>query len=294
MLFTKKEKYGEGYNKIVEKTKNTTKERYGVDNVFQLKSTKDKSYNSIIKKVKENNSDLSFIDIKPNNYVIQWKKGHSFDINRQNFFIRSKLNIKLCTVCNPLHSFIKSGMENDVLDFIKNNYNNSIIENDKIILEGKELDIYLPDLKLAFEFNGLYWDNELYKTSNYHKEKTDKCLSKEINLIQIYEDDWIFKKDIIKSIILNKLNKTPNVIFGRKTVIKEVDIKISKNFLDNNHLQSFVSASIRIGLFYENELVSLMTLGKLRKSMNLQPKENQYEMIRFCNKLNTTVVGGRI
>jgi len=74
----------------------------------------------------------------------------------------------------------------------------------------------LPDLKIAFEFNGLYWHNEEHKPNNYHLNKTELCEEKGIQLIHIWEDDWRYKQDIVKSMILNKLGKTPNKIYAQK------------------------------------------------------------------------------
>jgi len=78
-----------------------------------------------------------------------------------------------------------------------------------------------------------------------------------------------------------------NRIFGRKTKVKEIkDNYLIREFLNNNHLQGFAGSSIKLGLFHENELVSLMTFGKTRFS-----KKYEYEMIRFCNKKFISVVG---
>lgn len=65
-----------------------------------------------------------------------------------------------------------------------------------------------------------------------------------------------------------------------------------REFLIQNHIQGFVGSKYKIGLFYNNELVSLMTFGNLRKSLGQNKKEDHFELLRFCNKLNTSVVGG--
>ena len=84
-----------------------------------------------------------------------------------------------------------------------------------------------------------------------------------------------------------------NKIYARKCIIKELTPKISSEFLINNHIQGNVNASIKIGLYYNDELVSIMTFGKLRNVLGNKIKtENEYEMLRFCNKLNTQVMGG--
>jgi hypothetical protein len=145
---------------------------------------------------------------------------------------------------------------------------------------------------LAFDFNGVYWHNELYKDRKYHLNKTEFFEKNNIKLIHIYEDDWIHKQDIIKSRILNLLGKSEK-IYARKCKIEEInDNKLVKKFLENSHLQGHVGSKIKIGLFYNDELVSLMTFGNLRKSMGQKSSDRSYEMLRFCNKLNTNVIGG--
>jgi len=194
-----------------------------------------------------------------------------------------------CPKCNANFS----NVEKDFLKFIEKNYFGEVLVNVKNIINPYELDVYLPDLKLAFEFNGLYWHSEKFVHKNYHLDKTLKCElnDKEIHLIHIYEDDWTYKQDIVKSRILNLLGKSKK-IFARKTEIKEVSYKESREFLEKNHIQGNCISKIRLGLYYENELVSLMTFGKLRKCLGQQSKEGLYELLRFCNKINTSVVGG--
>jgi len=193
-----------------------------------------------------------------------------------------------CPKCNANFSNI----EKDFLEFIKENYGGVVFANVKDVIGPYELDVYLPDLKLAFEFNGLYWHSENFVHKNYHLDKTLKCeLNHNIHLIHIYEDDWIYKQKIVKSRILNLLCKSKK-IYARKCLLKDVSYKETKEFLERNHLQGNCISKIRLGLYYNDELVSLMSFGKLRRCLGQKNKENQYELLRFCNKLNTTVVGG--
>ena len=264
-------------NKII----NTNLERYGVTSTAKLNSVKEKQKETNFKQYKEKYKELNIIKIdNDNNYHICCEKGHEYIINSVNIYNRIKYNTELCLECNPIGNRY-SGLENLLFEFIRNNYNGEILRNTRI--ENKELDIYLPDIKLAFEFNGLYWHSELYRDNNYHKEKTDLCNKNDIRLYHIWEDDWIFKQDIVKSMILNKLGKTNNKLFARKCIIKIVDDNKSiKDFLNNNHIQGFVGSKIKLGLFHNDELVSLMTF----KNTN-----NDYELNRFCNLLNTSVIG---
>jgi len=70
--------------------------------------------------------------------------------------------------------------------------------NNRSVLNCLELDIYLPEYNVAIEFNGLYWHSELYKEKDYHLNKTLECKKKGVDLLHIFEDDWVFKQDIIK------------------------------------------------------------------------------------------------
>jgi len=286
---------------IVNKLKKNILKKYGVDNFFK---TKKFIQNQTIKKRNKYiiywsnilNVDKSKIIILNNNDVklIGLCDKHSeFIINKNNLYNRIvQYKINPCTKCNPIgeQSSIK---EKELLDFIKS-LNVNYIENDRKILNGKELDIYLPDNKIAIEFNGLYWHSDKFKDKNYHLNKTNLCEKQGVQLFHIFEDEWIYKKEIVKSIIKSKLGLIKNNFFARKTVVKEViDNKLIREFLNKNHIQGFVGSKIKLGLFYENELVSLMTFGKKRKFMNSKSKsEDDYELIRVCNKLNTNIVGG--
>ncbi len=164
-------------------------------------------------------------------------------------------------------------------------------QNDRKILKGLELDILIPTLKIAFEFNGLYFHSDRVKEDTYHKAKSELCKDKGVKLYHIFEDEWLHKKDIVKSKILNILGRTENKVYARKCEIKMVSSKDSTKFLKENHLQGSVNSKIKIGLYYKDELVSLMTLGALRKNLGRKSEEGSYEMVRFCNKLNTSVIG---
>ena len=67
--------------------------------------------------------------------------------------------------------------------------------------------------------------------------------------------------------------------------------RLCKKFLDKNHIQGGVNSKIKLGLYYNDELVSLMTFGFLRKSMGTTSVDGSYELLRFCNKLDTSVIG---
>ena len=306
---------------IKDKSKKTNLDKYGVEYIFNLDwvrnkadkvyfnkygvhlghMTKDMILKMNIKKkqkwideILEKNKNLKFIyiDLNKKLYYFECEYGHEFEIPFILLNVRNSSNTVICTKCNPIKKNV-SGLEIQLTNFIKENYNGKIIENSKRIIKPYELDVYLPDLKLGFEFNGLFWHCEYSKTDTYHVDKTNLCEQQGIYLIHVYEDDWMYKQEIVKSRILNLLGKTPNKIYARKCEIKEItDNKLISEFLENNHLQGFVGSQIKLGLLYNGELVSLMTFGSKRKFMKQSNVDNVYEMLRFCSKLNTSVIGG--
>tara|TARA_R110000851_G_scaffold104230_2_gene221760 strand:- start:2611 stop:4230 length:1620 start_codon:yes stop_codon:yes gene_type:complete len=179
-----------------------------------------------------------------------------------------------------------SKYENELKDFI-NSLDIKFDKNNRQIIKPFELDIYIPSKNIAIEFNGLYWHSEVYKSNEYHVNKTRLCEDNGIQLIHIFEDEWTNKKDIVKSRLKNILGLTTNKIYGRKCEIREVPTKDKTKFLNENHIQGAVGSKVNVGLYYEDELVSIMTFGK-RPVFN----DSEYELIRFCNKIDLTVVGG--
>jgi hypothetical protein len=193
--------------------------------------------------------------------------------------------------CNKCSNNGTSEFEKEVGLFMKEN-GIIIKNNDKTILNGKEIDILIPSHNVAIECNGLYWHSEEYIDKNYHLNKTELCEKQGIQLIHIFEDEWLFKKEIVKSRLLNILGLTTRKIYARKTEIIEVTNEEARDFLNINHIQGYSNSKIKLGLYYNNELVSLMTFGGLRKVMGQKQIEGSFELIRFCNQLNTTVIGG--
>lgn len=156
---------------------------------------------------------------------------------------------------------------------------------------GKELDIYIPDKKLAIEINGLYWhsyhpSSERVENKDKHIEKTLLARDRGIKLLHITDWEWTNKNNIVKGIIKSKLGLN-NRVFARNCELRVVKTTEEKKFLTEYHLQGYVASNLAVGLYYKNELVSLMSVGKTRFS-NLA----DYELLRYCTKTDLTIVGG--
>jgi hypothetical protein len=264
-----------------QKSRQTSLENWGEDNY--LKS----EYSRVNFNISKDPNYVKFLGNKINLMYCEFCK-NNFEIPSYIYNSRKKSNLEnVCTICNPI-SDSSSLKEKELLNFIQSIYNGQIIESyrDKL-----EIDIYLPEMNLGFEFNGLFWHSEEWKDRNYHLEKSEYFKEKEIRIIHIWEDDWNFKRKLVENQVKNQIGLTDNKVFARKCQVKQInDPKVAREFLDRNHIQGFVSSSLKIGLYYNEELVSIMTFDHLegRKRMN----SNSWNINRFCNKINTSVVGG--
>lgn len=167
--------------------------------------------------------------------------------------------------------------------------NVKVLSNYRSVIYPYELDIYLPDHNVAIEFNGLYWHSELQgKDKHYHNIKRELCESNGIRLIQVFEDEWYNKSDIVKSIIRNSIHQVDRRIFARKCKVESLDVTTARNFIDQYHIGGYHSCSIKLGLYHDDELISVMTFSKGNHSR----KGKGWEIDRYCSKAGIQVVGG--
>ena len=276
----------------LDKLKSTNLERYGSEFYIQTDEYKQKKYKLIFNNLLQNDKFSNIrpaFDLHEFNGVDDIK--YEFICNLCDYMFVSYLdngNIPRCPKCNK---HIPSKYEYEIEDYLKELIPNiKIIKNDRIILNGKEIDIYLPEYNIGIEFNGIYWHTEISgkKNSKYHLNKTNTAEKNGISLLHIFENEWILKKDIVKSVIKMKL-KLNNTFYGRNCIIKEVDSKTSNEFLNNNHLQGEDKSKIRIGLFNKksNELISIMTFCKSRYNKNYD-----WEISRYAIKTDISILGG--
>jgi hypothetical protein len=279
----------------------TSLEKYGTKHPWMNneihKKTIESFYKNYKKRITDNidNDKFSFIGFEKgdktnlNFNCINCKS--NFTILTYQFYYRIKNNNSICTKCFPI-SESSSIDQIELFNLINENYNGKIELNNKNTIKPYEIDIYLPDLKIGFEFNGVFWHSDKFKSKDYHLKKYKKSTENNIRLYTIWEDDWTIKREICESFILNKLGKSIKIM-ARKTTLKEVDYNTSKEFLDISHLQGDCKSSKRIGLYYENNLVSLMTFSKLRLPLNgKNTDKDSWELTRFCNKKGFSITGG--
>lgn len=216
--------------------------------------------------------------------------------------------ISVYVIDNKLHDYIaynKSTMEVEVKEFLNSIIPDiEIIPNYRKIISPKEVDLYLPQYNFGIECNPAVSHNSSLPfisadvmPPSYHANKSKGCTDAGVFLFHLFGYEWTHKRSIIESMIRNILNVTPYKYYGRNTQVVELDNSQCVKFLQENHRQGATTSSVRLGLKdkQSGNILSVMTFGKLRPSMgktNSTSSEGVWELSRFCNLLNTTVVGG--
>jgi len=309
--------------KIKKIIKKTNLERYGVENVMSLEHIKQKIKETNLERYGVEywmlDSDLmskskaNWSNSQRRNYwdslLILLKRKQIKPLFTKDEYINYDYNVSFkeykCLKCGktfrdnnlnphyvycPHHKY-RSQAEYDIESWLsQENSNLKIIPSKKFSNNGKrfELDLYLPELNIGIEYHGLYWHSEARKKKNYHKNKYEFFKNLGISLIQIFESEWIHKKEIVKSILRTKLGVVERKVYGRSCTIRSIENDEYKQFCELNHIQGYCSANVKLGLYDKTgELVQIMSFSKPRFN-----KSYDWENIRTCTLLNTIVVGG--
>lgn len=200
-----------------------------------------------------------------------------------------------CGSCNTK----TSRAEKEICEFVKDIVGeDKVVENARNIISPYELDIYVPDKELAIEYCGLYWHSEVRGNTPrpYHYDKMKMCNDLGIRLITIFEDEYRDKPLPVRSRIQNALGTGLRKIYARKCEVKELTSRESNDFLSKYHLQGKTGARVRWGLYYEGELVQVLTIGAISRTHAGKLKDNPdaklLELKRFASLPGVSVVGG--
>lgn len=196
---------------------------------------------------------------------------------------------------SPYKKKTKSKYQDELVCFIRSVIPEAdVIENTQKVLDNrKEIDVYIPSKKIAIEFDGLYYHAEVSgnKDKLYHLWKTENALSKGIRLVHIFEDEWILRRRIVEAKLKSILGvRDSRVVFARKCLVKEIDATTKNTFLNEFHIQGRDSSEVKLGLFFQSELVAVMTFSKPNVSKGSSSTDDFMELSRYATKCN--VIGG--
>ena len=294
------EKYGVEHNwqreDVKEKIKSTNIERYGTEYAHQSDIVKQHA-----KDIRQAKLELF---IKENDCISREDVIHEYGCGW--LFVMDKIDVEYLYCANKafvknsdipkikkyseINHYQSSLFEKEIIEYIVSIYDKDIITNTRSIINPYELDIYIPDLKLAIECNGTFWHDDSHKSKNYHLDKSKACQNIGIRLIHIYEWEWLNYPEKIKQ-LLNIALGFVTKIYARQCEVRAITNKEAKSFNEATHLQNHRNAQVTYGLFFNNELVQLMSFSKTKYNRNLK-NDDEWEIIRGCPGSNNIVVGG--
>ena len=161
---------------------------------------------------------------------------------------------------------------------------------DHRIGEGKlEVDCYLPEFKLAVEYDGLKWHSTQHRPPSYHTRKRAALESQGVQLIRVFEDEWQHRNSQVKSLLVSRLGKATCKVYARRCAIVSVSNELAREFYELNHIQGWRRTGTHLGLQHSGQLVAVMTF-----TQNLSERGTNagttWELARFASIAQ--VVGG--
>ena len=260
-------------------------EKYGVSNPFQLEFVKEKSKETLLKKygVENISKDVCTLEKRSNTRMLNEAinvDNLTKEYLEENFVKEEKFQLREASEYFNVTLFAMDSfkqqlgveyqneekrnntLETEFFNFISSLTDKEIIRNTRSVISPLELDIYIPTMNLAFEFNGDYWHSENFGRSKfYHIEKTKQCEKKGIRLIHIWEHEWLKNDEKIKLFIKSLFVKREK-IRASQCVIKDLSTEEFDKFADKYHLLGATSTTaVKFGLFYDGTLVSAIGLS---------------------------------
>lgn len=301
------EKYGnENVMRLEEfqsKLKKTFLRKYGADAPFRIDSIKNKRDETM----KQKYGDTSYFRAKMpqktveilrdkekyEQYLDSLPKRTEEEISKDlqcSWSLVQKITAKYELTDKVITRPMRSSLEKSLCDFL-DSWGVEYISNDRKILDGQEVDIYIPSHKIGIEFDGNYWHSSLFQEKNYHFNKSKLAESKGVRLIHVYEYEWNTIKPKIIQLLKIALGLPGKRIYARQCEIREITNEEAKVLNNAVHLQGHRNAQVTYGLFYHDELVQLMSFSKTHYNRNLKG-DNSWEIIRGCPGSNNIIVGG--
>jgi len=138
-----------------------------------------------------------------------------------------------------------------------------------------------------------------YDQNNHESKSGDKTIKPMGTIVHLHQDVWNRSPEIVRSRLRSKCGMFHQRIYARQTIVKRIPKAVYIPFLEDNHLWGATGAKYGYGLFLKpkngNEdetLVAVATFSSKRKVNRAAHNFHSFELLRFCTKLETTVVGG--
>jgi len=308
---TIREKYGDsalewaGYNvkEIRDKAMITNRENLGVDYPFQSLDIQEKIKQTFIKKYGVDKIAKSpVIQEKIRKSILEKFGIHHLSLPEIRERIKQTSLEKygvICSLQNPdiqqksyetrikNDSFKTSALEKEIREFIQATVSSEVLKNLRNIIAPYEIDICIPEKKIAVEVNGLYWHSEAWVDKNYHTLKYKLCQEAGYRLVTIFEHEWLQRQNAVKSRLRSVLGENKILIGARETVFSVGDQEEVSSFLNEFHVQGSTRFEKAFKLSFEDQIVAVMTFSRHHRQTSKELVLN-----RFCIRDNYSIMGG--
>lgn len=195
--------------------------------------------------------------------------------------------------CNcPICAGIGSEGQRQLTDFLRG-LGVEVLENYRIGLGKHEVDCYIPEAKLAIEYDGLKWHSTLHRPKTHALNKRNALESSGVSLVRIFEDEWLLKQEVIKSLLSSRLGLSKSKAYARNTEVVEVSDVEARKFYGSHHIQGWRRNGKNFGLALEGKLVAVMTFTSSLSHRGVQA-EGVQELARFATSTNVVGAASRL
>ena len=190
----------------------------------------------------------------------------------------------------------------------------TVLSDDHTVLpSGKELDIVVPDHHLAIEFNDIFSHSEQAvferhakpRPHSYHASKTREAREQGYQLVHVWEDDWLHRRDLILRALAHRLHavdRLPDVLpdinplayqrlYARNLTARRVHGGIARRFWQDNHLQGPVHCTVNVGLYDQDGVLrALLGIGRKNHGSRVSLPAGAWDIQRYATL--GVIVGG--
>lgn len=190
----------------------------------------------------------------------------------------------------------------------------TVLSDDHTVLpSGKELDIVVPDHHLAIEFNDIFSHSEQAvferhakpRPHSYHASKTREANSQGYQLVHVWEDDWLHRRELVLRALAHRLHAVDRLLdvlpdinplacqrlYARNLTVKLVHGGVARRFWQDNHLQGPVHCTVNIGLYDQNNVLrALLGIGRKNHGSRVSLPDGTWDIQRYATL--GVIVGG--
>jgi len=195
--------------------------------------------------------------------------------------VTSTKMIPRCPTCFPYAHNGTSLWESNLAEYLSKF---TLVETkNRELIAPYEVDLFLPEYKIAIECNGLYWHSEAGgKDKHYHQQKMLSCRDKGVHLLTLWEDQWFTNKQLLLSMLRYRLRRSKYSIGARSCTLAT----LSSRWFTGHHIEGWVPGSFwTMGLYYGDKVVAGLSIGRSRFT------QHPYEILRFAVRQNWNVPG---